>query len=108
MQLSILVKQLSQAALLSLIVLTCLGSSPTLALDDVFDCDFFTGHCTGGGPFDEPHDSEPDFPDPPEDPTPPQPPKPVPPPVTPPSQPAPDPIEPPPICDRRPSLPQCN
>jgi hypothetical protein len=98
-----------QTALLSLMMLAALSSQPVLALDDTVDCDFFTGHCTGGGPFDEPHPgSGPEFPDPSE-PSPPQAPPSSPPPITPPpSQPAPSPANPPPVCDRKPDLPQCN
>lgn len=105
----------TQAVLISLIVLVLPSGQLASALDDNVDCDFFTGHCTGGGPYDEPPDRDPDDsgPEPlePQVPSTSQPPVSQPPPASPPvSSPSPNPDDGgiPPICSRKPSLPQCN
>jgi hypothetical protein len=114
-KLSTPVKKRAQAVVIPLLLLSALGfsglSSPVLALDDISDCtyDFFTGHCTYGGPYDEPPHPEPEVLEPYED-TPYTPGQnqgynnpPPPPPQstdTPPDELA-------PVCYRKPYLPQC-
>jgi hypothetical protein len=102
------VKRGAQALIIPLLLFSSALSSPVLALDDYAECtyDFFTGHCTYGGPYDEPGpEPEIDYPEPYE-PAPPYSPAPQP---TYPSSPQPTypSPEPAPVCERKPYLPQC-
>lgn len=105
-----------QTALVLLTLSIPLTSQVAIALDDNVTCNFpFDDYCTYGGPYDEPRGSDRDHvdPDPPEPyqpvpkPVPKPDPKPTPQPVP---QPAPQPSgsDIPPICLRKPSLPQCS
>lgn len=102
-------KRHAQAVVIPLLLLSAL-SSPVLALDDYAECtyDFFTGHCTYGGPYDEPPHPEPEVLEPygPDPYTPGQNQGHNPPPPPPQSTDTP-PDELAPVCYRKPYLPQC-
>ncbi|MBW4420650.1 MAG: hypothetical protein KME13_15675 [Myxacorys californica WJT36-NPBG1] len=88
-----------------------LTSQVAIALDDINDatCNLpFDSYCTYGGPYDEPRGGDRDAPDPPEPYHPPSQPAPQPAPQPVP-QPAPQPSgsDIPPICLKKPDLPQC-
>ncbi len=106
----------TQVVLIPLMFMIPLSSQIALA-DDNLNCDWFTGHCYGDGPYDKPgqpwteDDGEgPERPEPFEADEPlPSTPVGAPQPVTPPSSPTtvPNGGDSPPICSRKPDLPQC-